>query len=110
MPRRLPPLVLCAALLCGLPVTGAAPADAPLAPAERAVRFERAVAAADDRVDLLTVLAHELGHLLGLDHEDDPTHFMAERLAPGTRTLPNEDDPTILDRVFAENVLPELMT
>ena len=47
MPRRLPALTLCCALLCGLTVTGAAPADAPLSPAGRAERFERAVAAAD---------------------------------------------------------------
>ena len=34
-------------------------------------------------MDLLTVLAHELGHLLGYDHDDDSV--MAETLTAGTR-------------------------
>jgi hypothetical protein len=41
--------------------------------------------AAVDRVDLLTVLRHELGNLAGLDHEKDADGLMSERLAKGTR-------------------------
>ncbi len=44
--------------------------------------------AAAERMDLLTVLAHELGHLLGFEHDPAPGHLMSETLAPGTRLLP----------------------
>ena len=44
--------------------------------------------AAAKRMDLLTVLAHELGHLLGFEHDPAPGHLMSETLAPGTRLLP----------------------
>jgi hypothetical protein len=41
-----------------------------------------------DRIDLLTVVMHELGHLLGLDHSTDDHGLMAQRLSPGVRALP----------------------
>src|SRR5262249_42731242 len=53
-------------------------------------------------VDLLTVVEHELGHLLGLpdlDARAHPHELMAESLGVGTRRLP----PTrqALDTIFA---------
>jgi hypothetical protein len=47
---------------------------------------------ADGRVDLLTVIAHELGHALGLDHAVDPDDVLAPTLAPGWRALPDRED------------------
>jgi hypothetical protein len=41
--------------------------------------------AARDRVDLLTAVMHELGHVLGEDH--DATGVMQDALRPGTRRL-----------------------
>ncbi len=45
--------------------------------------------AAGNHVDLLTVIAHELGHILGLaDHDDDAAELMYEALRPAHRKLP----------------------
>jgi hypothetical protein len=61
-------------------------------------------AAALGRVDLLTVLLHELGHQLGADDVgviDHPENLMADSLTTGKRRLPNED----LDVFFADGEL-----
>jgi hypothetical protein len=51
---------------------------------------------AADRVDLLTVLVHELGHQLGFDVNQDPSDVMDEYLAPGVRRLSTRDEITTL--------------
>jgi hypothetical protein len=57
------------------------------------------------RIDLLTVILHELGHQFGgQDVNDDLEHFLAEKLAPGQRRIPGEDD---LDALFSDAGLLE---
>ena len=51
---------------------------------------------ADQRIDLLTVLAHEFGHLLGREHDDHG--LMQDSLMRGVRRLPSSE----IDSIFTE--------
>ena len=54
-----------------------------------------------NRMDLLTVVMHELGHLLGQDHDADSV--MAATLVDGVRNAsPTNEDSQIVDAVFSQ--------
>jgi Matrixin len=56
------------------------------------VWIARAGSAADGKMDMLSVLLHEYGHVLGLDHSGDTDDAMAVVLQPGVRKLWSETD------------------
>ncbi len=58
--------------------------------------------AASGRIDLLSVLMHEMGHLIGLDdhHDSTDSSVLNESLSVGTRILPS---PLDLDELFSDN-------
>ena len=57
---------------------------------------------ASGKMDLLTVVMHELGHVLGLydvDTSDHPGDLMDLTLAPGIRRLPMPADSSAIDTI-----------
>ena len=52
--------------------------------------------AAAGKMDMLSVLLHEYGHVLGLDHTADQHNFMAESLQSGQRKLPTQAELTLM--------------
>ena len=67
-------------------------------------------ATASRQMDLLTVVAHEVGHLLGYDHSDVADDLMYETLTPGTRRLPGSVPVTMTAMprsAIVSSLLPE---
>jgi len=67
-------------------------------------RAANADSAAFGRMDLLTVVLHEMGHLLGREHADGSLaaeKLMADRLATGVRRVPDGGEQALRDAAFA---------
>ena len=56
----------------------------------------KAGSAAEGRMDMLSVLLHEYGHVVGLDHSADAHSSMAATLQPGVRRTLSADDQLAL--------------
>lgn len=59
------------------------------------------------KMDLLSVLLHEYGHVLGIEHSANPGDYMAATLAPGVRRLPSSDELALMAQLVAETRLSQ---
>ena len=62
----------------------------------------KAGSAAAGKMDMLSVLLHEYGHALGLEHSANGADFMAASLQPGVRKLPSAAELTLMSQLVAE--------
>jgi hypothetical protein len=53
------------------------------------------------QVDLLSVLSHEIGHVLGVNHSEVATNVMQDELSLGTRRNPTAHDAAIVEWLFS---------
>jgi VCBS repeat-containing protein len=58
--------------------------------------------AAATQMDLLSVLLHEYGHALGLEHSANPKDFMSASLQPGIRRLPTAAELQLMSDLVAK--------
>ena len=54
------------------------------------------------KMDMLSVLLHEYGHALGLEHSAQVGDFMSATLQPGERRLPNADELALMSKLVAQ--------
>jgi hypothetical protein len=53
-------------------------------------------------MDMLSVLLHEYGHALGIDHSSNPNDFMATTLTAGVRRMPTADEMALMQQLIAQ--------
>jgi VCBS repeat-containing protein len=57
---------------------------------------------AANKMDLLSVLLHEYGHVLGIEHSADGHDFMAATLQPGVRRLPTVEELALMLQLIGQ--------
>ena len=62
----------------------------------------KAGSAAAGKMDMLSVLLHEYGHALGINHSADPNDYMGTTLTPGVRRLPSADEMALMQQLVAQ--------
>ncbi|MEQ1533296.1 MAG: matrixin family metalloprotease, partial [Sideroxydans sp.] len=62
----------------------------------------KAGSAAAGKMDMLSVLLHEYGHALGINHSADPNDFMRTTLTAGVRRLPSAEEMALMQGLVAE--------
>jgi hypothetical protein len=62
----------------------------------------KAGSAAAGKMDMLSVLLHEYGHALGIDHSADSHDYMATTLTAGVRRLPSAEEMALMQSLVAE--------
>jgi hypothetical protein len=58
--------------------------------------------AAYGKMDMLSVLLHEYGHALGIDHSAANHDYMATTLTPGVRRMPSAEDLALMAQLIGE--------
>jgi hypothetical protein len=54
------------------------------------------------KMDMLTVLLHEYGHALGINHSADPNDYMGTTLTAGVRRLPSAEEMVLMQGLVAQ--------
>jgi hypothetical protein len=62
----------------------------------------KAGSAAAGKMDMLSVLLHEYGHALGIDHSADAHDYMGTTLTAGVRRLPTADEMALMQHLIAQ--------
>jgi hypothetical protein len=62
----------------------------------------KAGSAAYGKMDMLSVLLHEYGHALGIEHSADTGDYMGTTLTPGVRRLPSATELALMQQLIGE--------
>jgi hypothetical protein len=62
----------------------------------------KAGSAAAGKMDMLSVLLHEYGHALGIEHSGDTGDYMGTTLTPGVRRLPSATELALMQQLIGE--------